>query len=294
MTSSPPPTTVHIPLSVFDKVTFDTHVALIYAYRPLNPPNITLELGLQKALSVYRERAGRYGEEDNGCPVILLNDESMRFVEASVDSTLDQAMPLKPLKSLLSLHPSLKGVVDLVQVQLTRFTCGSLVLGFTTHHHVADGHSTSNCVVAWGLACRGIHISPLPLQDRTIFSPRNPPRFEFDHRGVKFMNKKLDKIYPLDDNFMDRDQDIVVHKVHFTLQFLAKLKARASSMNGANKPYSTFESLVVHLWKGMCLKRVRNHPHKNRSQWRLNPRVPNEYFCCDRAAIMVNSKESNN
>ncbi|CAK9150492.1 unnamed protein product [Ilex paraguariensis] len=203
-----------------------------------------------------------YPQHGNGRPVILLNDEGMRLVEASVDSTLDQAMPLKPSESLLSLHPSLKGVVELVQVQLTRFSGGSLVLGFTKHHRVADGQSTSSFLVAWGQACQGIDISPFPLQDRTTFSRRNPPRFEFDYRGVEFMNKKLDNVYSLDDNFMDRHQDIV--------SFF--------------KPYSTFESLVAHLWRAITKVRALSGFETTHvkiavnGRTRLNPRVPNEYF----------------
>ncbi|XAR60070.1 Putrescine N-hydroxycinnamoyltransferase [Bertholletia excelsa] len=171
---TPPSTTHHIPLSVFDKVTYNTHIAVIYAYRPPTPPNRALELGLQKALSVYREWAGRLAKDDKGEIVILLNDEGVRFVEASVDGTLDQAMPLKPSPSLLSLHPSTKGVVELVQVQITRFTCGSMVVGFTAHHLVGDGQSASNFLVAWGQACRGVKINLRPFQNRNIFTPRNP------------------------------------------------------------------------------------------------------------------------
>ncbi|CAK9165005.1 unnamed protein product [Ilex paraguariensis] len=279
---SPPPTTNYIPLGVFDKVTYNTHIAVIYAYRPPTPPYTTLELGLQKALSVYREWAGRLGQDDNGDPVILLNDEGVRFVEASVDSTLNQAMPLKPSESLLSLHPRLKGVLELVQVQLTRFTCGALVVGFTAHHLVADGHSTSNFLVAWGQACQGLEITPLPLHDRAIFSPRNPPHFEFDHTGVEFMNKKVDKLYPLVTNFMDQEREIVVHKVHFTLQFLANIKAKASSMNGSNKPYSTFESLLAHLWRVITKARALSGLETTQVRISVNGRsrlnLPNEYF----------------
>ncbi|GMP88708.1 hypothetical protein CsSME_00040593 [Camellia sinensis var. sinensis] len=277
---TPPPNTTYVPLSVFDKVTYNTHMAVIYAYCPPTPPNVALELGLQKALSVFREWAGRLGKNDKGDHVIFLNDEGVRFVEASVDSTLDQAMPFKPSASLLSLHPSLKGVAELVQVQLTRFTCGSMVVGFTAHHLVADGHSTSNFLVAWGQACRGLAISPIPLHDRAIFLPRDPPIFEFEHEGVEFMSETLKKEYPTVDDI----NDIVVHKVHFTLEFLGKLKAKASSMNGGNKPYSTFESLVAHLWRAITKARSLNSFETTQvrisvnGRMRLNPRVPNEYF----------------
>ncbi|KDP34340.1 hypothetical protein JCGZ_11223 [Jatropha curcas] len=179
-----------VPLSVFDKVSYNTHVAIIYAYNPPTPTNATIELGLQKVLSEYREWAGRLGEDENGDPVIFLNDKGVNFVEASIDIKLEQVMPLQPSPFLLSLHPKVKDVEALLQVQLTRFACGSLVIGFTGHHLVADGHSASNFLVAWGKATRGLDINPLPLHDRTIFNPRNPPYFEFEHKGKKLKSIK--------------------------------------------------------------------------------------------------------
>ncbi|KAK6926680.1 hypothetical protein RJ641_008399 [Dillenia turbinata] len=277
----PPSTKQHIPLSVFDKVTYNSHVAVIYAYRPPTPQNAILELGLRKALAQYREFAGRLGLNDKGDGAIFLNDEGMRFVEASIDSTLDQAMPLKPSPALLSLHPSLKGVEELVQVQLTRFSCGSLVVGYTSHHLVADGQATSNFLVAWGQACRGLDIRPVPFNDRTLFVPREPPIFEFEHNGVEFMNKKLKDNYIVEDAF---DEEIVVHKVHFAVEFLAKLKARASSSNGNNERYSTFKCLVAHLWRAITKARGLNGFETTmmrisvNGRVRLNPKVPDEYF----------------
>ncbi|KAG5549739.1 hypothetical protein RHGRI_014889 [Rhododendron griersonianum] len=279
---TPPSNTSYTPLSVFDKVTYDDHMAVIYAYRPPTSPNAALELGLAKALSVYQEWAGRLGKNDEGDLVILLNDKGVRFIEASAECTLDQAMPFQPSASLLALHPSWKGVEELVQVQLTRFTCGSMVVGFTAHHLVADGRSTSDFLVAWGRACRGLEIDPTPSRDRGIFSPRDPPRFEFEHRGAEFTSKKIKKDYPyIDDIIMD---DVVMHRVHFSYEFLAKLKAKASAMNGTNKSYSTFESLVAHLWRAITKATSLGGFETTRvkisvdGRARLNPRVPTEYF----------------
>ncbi|XP_050231360.1 agmatine coumaroyltransferase-2-like [Mercurialis annua] len=282
----PPDQTLHFsPLSVFDKVTYNSHIAIIYAYRPPTPPNATIEYGLKRALSEYREWAGRLGENEKGDPVILLNDKGVKFVEAFVDSKLDHVMPLKPSPILLSLHPSLKNVEELVQVQLTRFTCGSLVVGFTAHHLVADGQSTSNFLVAWGQASRGIDMNPLPFHDRTIFHPRKTPHFEFEHRGVEYKSKKMIKDCSInaDHNYVD-DDNIIVHKVHFTLDFLSKIKARASSFNKNCKPYSTFESLVAHLWRVITKARglggfETTHVRISvNGRMRMNPRIPNEYF----------------
>lgn len=279
---TPPSTTSYIPLSVFDKVTYEAQIAIVYAYHPPTPPNTTIELGLRKALAVYREWGGRLSEDEDGNQVILLNDEGVRFVEASANSTLDQVMSFKPSPSLLSLHPSLKDVKELVQVQLTRFTCGSLVVGFTAHHTVADGHSTSNFLVAWGQACRGLSVNPFPLHDRTIFTPRNPPLIKYQHKGVEFMSKSkkehsLNEVHHI-------SEDVVIHKVHFTVEFLTKLKASASSMNGNNKPYSTFESLLAHLWRAITKARGLSGFESTQirisvnGRTRLNPKVGNEYF----------------
>ncbi|KAJ4979291.1 hypothetical protein NE237_010071 [Protea cynaroides] len=280
----PPLTTLHIPLTVFDKVTYNTHIAIIYAYRPPTPPNVAVEQGLRKVLSEYREWAGRLGTDEKGHPIILLNDNGIKFVETSVDCTLDQAMPFnfKPSPALLNFHPSLKGVEELVQIQLTRFTCGSLVIGFTANHLVADGHSTSNFLVAWSQVCRGIDMNPRPLHNRAIFSPRELPIVEFEHEGLEFTSKKINKVFPLFEP--SQVLDIVVHRAHFNLEFLAILRTRASLSHGSNKLYSTFESLTAHLWRTVTRARGLDGFEKTQvrisvnGRARLSPWVPNEYF----------------
>ncbi|CAA0841253.1 Shikimate O-hydroxycinnamoyltransferase [Striga hermonthica] len=278
-----PLTSAHVPLSIFDKVTYDQHVAVIYAYRPPTPPNSIIEHGLKRVLAVYRDWAGRLGKDPNGEPVILLNDEGVRFVEASVDRALDETVNSGPTASLLSLHPALEGIVELVQVQVTRFSCGSMVVGFTAHHLVADGHATSNFLVAWGRACRGLGITPVPFHGRTTFSPRSPPEISYEHKGVEYVAKNFKKAYPLINN--STVDDIVAHRVHYSAKFLSKLKARASSANGMGKrPFSTFESLVAHLWRaitrarGLCGAETTQVRVSVDGRARLNPRVPDEYF----------------
>ncbi|KAK1299472.1 Agmatine coumaroyltransferase-2 [Acorus calamus] len=270
-------------LSIFDTLTFDTHIAIIYAYRPPNPSNSTIEKGLAKALAEYREWAGRLGEDTHGKPVILLNDKGVRFVESTVDCTLEEFMPFKqPSSTLLTLHPPLEegGVEELVQVQLTRFTCGSLAVGFTSHHLVADGQATSDFLVAWGRATRGVHLGPLPTHDRTIFRPRDPPQIDFEHRGVEYepMMMKPPGVHA------DCDPDVIVQKTHYTKEFLMKLKSKASSA-GAPKPYSTFESLLAHLWRATTKARRLSASETTQVRISVNGRsrlgpgtVSNEYF----------------
>ncbi|KAM3303302.1 agmatine hydroxycinnamoyltransferase 1 [Capsicum chacoense] len=280
---TPPSIITHIPFNVFDNVTFDALMALIYAYRPPTPPTSTIETGLRKTLAVYREWAGRIGEDEHGHRGVFLNDEGVRFIEASVDASLDEVLPLKPSPSMLSLHPSLKDVVELIQVQVTRFTCGSVVVGFTGHHMIADGHAASNFFVAWGQACRGMEITPLPMNDRAIFRPRDPPLIEYNHVGAEFVSKLINKELTKVNN-ENKERSIIVHKVHFTLEFLGKLKANASFMNGKAKVYSTFESLIAHLWRVITKSREINASQNTQirisvdGRRRIIPRVPDEFF----------------
>ncbi|KDP34344.1 hypothetical protein JCGZ_11227 [Jatropha curcas] len=278
----PPSTSQYIPLSVFDKFTYNTHMAVIFAYRPPTPSNATFEHGLQIVLSKYRVLAGRFGEDENGDPVIFLNDKGVKLVEASVDGNLDQFMPLHSSPELLGLHPTTKGVEELLQIQLTRFNCGSLIIGYTSHHKITDAQSGCNFLVAWGKATRGLDIDPLPILDGTFFVPRNPPIIEFEHRGFEFESKKLVKAFHNDNN--DLVDDIVIHKVHFTMDFLSKLKAKVSENNNNLKPYTTFESLVAHLWRVITKSRGVNGFKTTRvkisinGRRRMNPRVPDEYY----------------
>ncbi|XP_072994827.1 agmatine hydroxycinnamoyltransferase 1-like [Typha latifolia] len=179
-----------VKLSLFDKVTDDAHFAAICAFRAPNPPNSVWERSLAKVLTTFKEWAGRLGEDADGNPAIILNDEGVRFVEASVDAIHDDVMTSEPSPALLSLHPSPWGVEELAQVQLTRFACGTLVVGFTFHHKLGDGYGTTHFLVSWASACRGVDIGSGPMHDRTsFFAPRDPPQIEFEHRMAEYRPK---------------------------------------------------------------------------------------------------------
>lgn len=280
--TTPPSTKDYMPLTIFDKVNYDTQVAVIFAYRPPTPPNATLELGLRKALSVFRPFGGRLSKDKNDDAIILLNDEGVKFVEVSVDGSLDEMISFEPSPDLKMLHPSTQGVDELVQVQLTRFSCGSMVVGFVSHHLVADGQGTSNFLVAWGQATRGVDISPVPFINRNdLFSRREIPQFDqFEHRGVEYMSKRS-KHSPSENGILE--DEILVHKVRYPREFLAKLKASASSQLGEKRPYSTFESLLGHVWRTMTKARGLDEDETTHvklsvnGRMRLKPNLPN-YF----------------
>ncbi|PNT62080.1 agmatine coumaroyltransferase-1-like [Brachypodium distachyon] len=247
-----------IPLTVLDKANFDCYISVIYAFHPPSPPNTTLEAGLAKCLAEYREWAGRLtlapGAHGRG---IVLNDAGARFVEATADVALDSVMPLEPTPDVLALHPCVgeedEPEPELMLIQVTRFACGSITVGFTTQHIVSDGRATGNFFVAWSQATRGVPLDPVPVHDRaSFFSPSSTlvPKVQHQHRGVDFKPANLDN----GDNGTavreDDEDEVVVSKVHFSRDFISKLKSEASASAGHHqRPYSTLQCLVAHLWR---------------------------------------------
>ncbi|KAL6653942.1 hypothetical protein ACP70R_007407 [Stipagrostis hirtigluma subsp. patula] len=243
-----------VPLTVFDKVTYDQYISGINFFRPPGPPTAMLEAGLARALAEYREWAGRLGVDAGGDRAIMLNDAGARFVEATADVALSSVMPLETRADVLSLHPSGgDGAEELMLVQVTRFTCGSVAVGHTMHHAVGDGHAASNCLLAWGQATRGAAVVPVPEHDRaSYFVPRQPPRVEFEHRGAEFKPRGEKKKAAMAEGI--DGEKVVVERVHFSKEFVSELKSRASPAD-APRPYSTLQCVTAHLWR--CITKAR-------------------------------------
>jgi shikimate O-hydroxycinnamoyltransferase len=242
----------YTPLSIFDRVTYQMQMAIIYAFPPPAPSTAAIEKGLAAALAQYRAFAGQLGAAPDGTPAVLLNDRGARLVEATVDADLVEMAPAKPTPELLRLHPDLEQELEeVVLLQLTRFRCGSLAVGFTSNHVAADGHATSNFLVAWGRATRGLPLGQPPVHHQAgMFKPRSSPRVEYDHRNREYY---LPSPSEKQHGHGEGVENIVIHKAHFTKDFVAGLRGKASE--GRRRPFSRFETILAHLWRSMARAR---------------------------------------
>nr|CAB3491844.1 unnamed protein product [Digitaria exilis] len=294
-------TTTVIPLTAFDLISYDNYVSSIHAFHPPSPTNAALEEALARVLAVYREWAGRLCVAD-GRRGILLNDAGVRFVEASSDAAFESAvMPRRGriTPEVRSLHPraasgggaaAAEEDEELLLLQVTRFACGSLVVGYTMHHAVGDGFAAGQFMAAWGQTARGVPIDPVPVHDRTsFFLPRTPPRVEFDHRASEF--RQRDDVDNNDNHHAAelKDDEVVIQQVRFSREFISELRSRASG-NGTtqhhhhHRPYSTAQCLVAHIWR--CMTKARGvdggrattlHLAVNGRPRMSGPRVPEGY-----------------
>ncbi|KAF8654989.1 hypothetical protein HU200_061423 [Digitaria exilis] len=278
-----PATTTVVPLTVFDLISYSDYMFGIHAFHPPSPPNAALEAGLARALAEFREWAGRlHVDPTTSRRGILLNDAGVRFIEATAgDATLDADMALRPTPEVRRFHPSAAATEELMLVQVTRFACGSTVVGHAMHHAVGDGFAIARFLVAWGQATRGVPIHPVPVHDRaSLFLPRHPPRVEFEHRGAEFIKVPSDKKKNDEkgkENMRNHagdgeDDEVVIEQVRFTREFISELKSRASS-TGTTRPYSTTQCLAAHLWRCVTKARGLDGDHATRLHLAVNGRA---------------------
>ncbi|CAO2163894.1 unnamed protein product [Urochloa humidicola] len=272
-------------LTPFDLLVSE-YMTSIQLFHPPSPSNAVLEEGLSKALGEYREWAGRLGvDRATGRRAILLNDAGARLIEATADVALESIMPLLPGSPVLqSLHPSINGAEELMLVQITRFACGSFVVGHAMHHTVGDGFAICQCLLAWGQATRGVAIDPVPVHDRkSFFIPRDPPKVEFEHRGAELIARDEKDLQNTENGDATSDNELVTHELHFSREFISSLKSRSSS-TATIRPYSMMQCLVAHIWQ--CIAKARGltgdevtqlHIGVNGRARMVRPRVPEGY-----------------
>ena len=170
----------------------------------------------------------------------------------------------------------------LLQVKLSRYSCGGLMVGVICHHHIADGHAASTFYAAWATAVRegkGFTV-PSPSIDRAATAvPRSTPKPVFDHRSIEFKGGEEDGCGATSSDAavlpMEKIENITVH---FTAEFIAELRARVGAR------CSTFQCLLAHVWKKVTAARGLSPEEFTQvrvavnCRGRANPPVPMDFF----------------
>ncbi|KAF3792650.1 Agmatine coumaroyltransferase-2 [Nymphaea thermarum] len=272
-----------IPLSIFDQAASNLVINVLLAFSPPTPNNDSMKSALAKALANFPFLTGRLSKadhEDKHPCVILAADACVPVFEANVVgcSELADLHLHEPTAELSKLQPPMEATNQQVMaIQLNRLDCGGLVVALSTNHKVADGQSMSSFLVAWGKVLRGKEIEPLPLHDRSLFAPRDPPVCEFPHERVEFTMER-NHVPPV----LPKDQPVVNIVVHYSDVFLKKMRETASQASGGDR-LTRFQCLAAHVWRKLTVaRRLEDTDQKVNIRIAVNgrPRLmfPEEFF----------------
>ncbi|KAF6157710.1 hypothetical protein GIB67_037283 [Kingdonia uniflora] len=246
-----------------------------------------LKEGLGVVLKEFYPLAGRLGKDEEGVLRVVCDNENIgvEVVEAIAEevtvadlaedeiprSDFQEIVPYTGIMNLEGLHR------PLLAVQLTKLKDG-LAIGCAFNHAVLDGNSTWHFMTSWSeICCGATEVSVQPFHDRT---KARGTRVKLDlpelttnedmvkaNGDAKLGPQLREKIFRFSESAIDKIKSVVNSKV-----------------SNGTKPYSTFQSLGVHIWR--AVSRARHLKPKDITVFtifidcrkRVEPPMPDNYF----------------
>ncbi|KAJ6815053.1 tryptamine hydroxycinnamoyltransferase 2-like [Iris pallida] len=270
------------PLTVFDRAAGNFHYPVLMAFRSTMPSNSVLTESLSRVLAPYPHLAGTIDYDSSSRPSFVLNNAGVRLVATQVNVPMDEKSLIHDPTTHGNLYPRVHdGANEVFQVQLNRYACGGMVIGFTISHTISDGYSIFQFIARWAEAARGLAAAAPPppppyynVDRNSLFVPRNPPTCKYDHRETE--SKQLVNTKSSPPAAARSPVDNLT--VQFPAEFISELKRRV--------PYrcTTFECLSAHIWKKIVTARGHDHDERTRlriavnGRGKMRPVVPRDYF----------------
>uniref|UniRef100_A0A0D3AJC4 Uncharacterized protein n=1 Tax=Brassica oleracea var. oleracea TaxID=109376 RepID=A0A0D3AJC4_BRAOL len=152
----------------------DINVCFFYKKPLYNTTNDVLKTSLAEALVSYYVLAGEVvANPITGESEILCNNGGVEVVEAAADVELRELNLHDPYQSIAKFVPM--KVHGVFAIQITELKCGSLVVGCTFDHRIADAYSMNMFLHSWAQISRSdVPTSYMPSFNRSLLNPRRP------------------------------------------------------------------------------------------------------------------------
>uniref|UniRef100_A0A7N0TGT0 Uncharacterized protein n=1 Tax=Kalanchoe fedtschenkoi TaxID=63787 RepID=A0A7N0TGT0_KALFE len=279
-------------LSESDQASAITHAPTIYIYRrpssdqPFEALVQTLITSLGETLVDFYPVAGRlrYIPDAGGRVELECNSEGVTLIEAESDMKIEDLGDFSPSPLISSLIPRVDYLTQpieetpLVLVQLTRFTCGGISVGFANSHTIMDGQSAMLFISEWCKRARGVVDPVRPFLDRTILKPSGGGGGVVDDGNGGDGGLHEDYTPPpllvgRSDDREERRKETAVTTFQLSAKQVAKLKSKANLDNASPKPYTRYEAIAAHLWR--CCSKARHHTASQATRVRIVTNISN-------------------
>lgn len=171
----------------------------------------------------------------------------------------------------------------LFHIRHTRFQCGSVALGISLNHRLADAHSYFQLIKDWVRLYQDSNYQPDVCHQRSLLQLSTK---EIDELQSSISNTNHLQNSAVNKPIMPSSKEIVVKNFRFSIDELTKMKSDALAHQSSNVDYlSTFEVLTAHLYQHVTLARdcSSDCPSKLYISTNIRPRLtqpslPSTYF----------------
>lgn len=194
-----------VPLTAIDTLWGHPQAYQLYLYKNrLDVP--TLKATLHKMLTTVPDVAGRLIGDAFGREYIDRNNRGIIFDVVDIDETAPDYGVQRVIEDDAEryVRPPVENLLNsdepLFNVQVTRFQCGTTILGIRWPHSLCDGTGYTGFLARWARLCRGESSLPGFDLDREkllrLYADRTPPATVpslalFDEAGLRSIGEKL-------------------------------------------------------------------------------------------------------
>ncbi|XP_018469767.2 coniferyl alcohol acyltransferase [Raphanus sativus] len=218
----------------------DINVCFFYKKPLYNTTNDVLKTSLAEALVSYYVLAGEVvANPITGEPEIFCSGAGVEVVEAAADVEPRELNLHDPYQSIAKFVPIKTHGVFAIQV--TELKCGSLVVGCTFDHRIADAYSMNMFLLSWAEISRSdaptSYVHPFK---RSLLNPRRP----------LVIDSSLDQMYmpvtslPPPQEITNPDNILTSHIYYIKADVVQQLQTLAGNRNRTK-----LESFCAFLWK---------------------------------------------